>query len=569
MINSKNTITSENSKWRISTGSIGVIAIWLFLIVFLIYPLLKLFVDAFTGIDGDFTLINLTTFFSKTFYLKCLFNSVLLALIVVITTSVLGFYVAYVNARFEFPGRKLFSFLTVFPIIMPPLVGIMGFVFVLGRMGTVNILLQNYFGFDHSVNFMYGLHGVILAETFHLFPLMMLNISVGLNRIDPSVEEASEIFGITGLRRILRITFPLTTPAYCAGVLLVFTWTFADFATPLVVGIQDLVASQAYLGIVQYVDHTIYRMGIFLAAVMVVFAVIVLVVLNYIVGMKDYTSLSYSRIQRKELSTWAGYLVSASLVTIVTIAFIPYLGLVFAAFGYGWALTSIPEIWTIDNFLSVMVETPKYIKNTFVYASLAAVFCVIIGVPTAWIMARTNITGKKLMDLVITLILAIPGAALGIAYIRAFRFPLPFIHVAFFTIWIIMPLVLAVRRLPFTVKSTHSSLVLVNISYEEAAESVGAKKLRVFKDITLPLIWKGALVGALFSFMTSVQEASSTILLALEGWETLSVGIFEFYIGGTLSEAAALGVVLILLSGVALFIMHRLSGGKEGGGIFG
>lgn len=178
-------------------------------------------------------------------------------------------------------------------------------------------------------------------------------------------------------------------------------------------------------------------------------------------------------------------------------------------------------------------------------------------------------TGRRLMDSLITLILAIPGAALGIAYIRAFRFPLPLFHVALFTVWIIMPIVLSVRRLPFTVKSTHSALLLVHASYEEAAESVGARKLKVFKDITLPLIWKGILVGTLFSFMTSIQEASSTILLALEGWETLSVGIFEFYIGGTLPEAAALGVVLIFFSAIALYMIFKVAEGKEGGGIFG
>jgi iron(III) transport system permease protein len=550
-------------------GVLGVAGIWAFLIFFLIYPLCKLFVDGFTGSDGRWSFTYLSRFVSDPFYLRALFNSTLLALAVVFATSVIGFYAAYVNTRFNYPGRRLFSYLTIVPIIMPPLVGIMGFIFILGRVGTLNVILQEYLGLADPINFMYGLHGVILAETFHLFPLMMLNISVGLNKIDPSVEESAEIFGISGLRRIFTITFPLTTPAYCAGVLLVFTWTFADFATPLVVGIQDLVAPQAYLGVVQYVDQSIYRMGIFLSVVMVVFAVMVLVVLNRVVGMKDYTSLSYSKVERKDLSPLARCCVVASMVLIVTIAFIPYLGLLFAAFGRGWALSAIPEVWTLENFRVVLIETPKYVKNTFLYAGLAALICVMVGVPAAWIQTRTRIPGRKLMDSLTTLILAIPGAALGIAYIRAFGFPMPFIHMALYTFWIIMPIVLAVRRLPFTVRSTHSSLLLIHASYEEAAESVGAKKVRIFRDITLPLIWKGALVGSLFSFMTSVQEASATILLALEGWETLAVGIFEFYIGGTLSQAAALGIILIFLSALTLFVIHRLAGGREGGGIFG
>ena len=567
------TISLDNFSTKINRGSVfgglGVGLIWFFLLFFLVYPLCKLFIDAFTAEKGGVTFFNLTTFLSSPFYIRCLFKSIVLSLVVVLTTSIIGFYAAYVNARFEYPGRKLFSYLTIFPIIMPPLVGIMGFVFVLGRVGIINVLLQDFFGFQEPVNFIYGLHGVILAETFHLFPLMMLNISVGLNKIDPSVEESADLFGITGLRKVLRVTFPLTTPAYCAGVLLVFTWTFADFATPLIVGIQDLVSAQAYLGVVQYVDQRIYRMGIFLAVIMVFFAILVLMVLNKIVGMKDYTTLSYSKFERKQPTRLAKFLICLSMTTIVTIAFTPYIGLIFAALGKGWALTVIPDQFTLDNFKSVLIETPKYIKNTFLYGGLAAIFCVMIGVPAAWILSRTKMASRRVMDSLITLILAIPGAALGIAYIRAFRFELPLFHVALFTVWIIMPIVLAVRRLPFTVKSTHSALLLVHASYEEAAESVGARKLKVFKDITLPLIWKGILVGTLFSFMTSIQEASSTILLALEGWETLSVGIFEFYIGGTLPEAAALGVVLIFFSAIALYAIFKVAEGKEGGGIFG
>ncbi len=149
------------------------------------------------------------------------------------------------------------------------------------------------------------------------------------------------------------------------------------------------------------------------------------------------------------------------------------------------------------------------------------------------------------MDALTTLILAIPGTAIGIAYVRAFNFPLPFIDVPLTGMWIILPLVLAVRRLPYTVRGSYSSLLLVHPSMEEAAENVGATKLRTFRDITVPLVWKGILVGALFSFITSIQEASATIFLTRGGWEMIPFGIFTFYIAGSQSQAAALGVILI------------------------
>ena len=136
----------------------------------------------------------------------------------------------------------------------------MGFTLILGRAGTVNTLLQDYLGFERPVNFMYGVHGVLLVETLHLFPLMTLSIVDAMSKISPSLDEAAESVGSRGFRKFLDITFPLTTPGYVTGALLVFIWTFADFATPLVVGVDDLLASQAYLNIVQFVDRRLFKM---------------------------------------------------------------------------------------------------------------------------------------------------------------------------------------------------------------------------------------------------------------------------------------------------------------------
>jgi iron(III) transport system permease protein len=125
--------------------------------------------------------------------------------------------------------------------------------------------------------------------------------------------------------------------------------------------------------------------------------------------------------------------------------------------------------------------------------------------------------------------------------------------------------VLAIRRLPYTVRGSYASLLLVHRSMEEAAASVGASGLRTFGDVTLPLIWRGVLVGSLFSFMTSLQEASAVLFLSLGGWETITVGIFSFYIAGSASEAAALGVILVAVAGVSLLVVNRTAGARMGG----
>ncbi|MGH7276779.1 MAG: ABC transporter permease [Candidatus Rokuibacteriota bacterium] len=545
--------------------ALGVGLIWLFLLLFLVYPLLRIFYDAFSDETGRLTLANFVAFARDPFYVRSLVNSLVLGLATVAATSVLGFAVAFLLVRCDFAGRNLFSYLTLIPIISPPLVGVLGFTFIMGRAGTVNVLLEDWLGLAKPINFVYGLHGVLLVETLHLFPMITLNVVDALAKIDPSLEEAAESVGARGWTKWRTITLPLTTPGYVAGALLVFIWTFSDFATPLVLGVHDLLASQAYLNIVQFVDRRIFRMGIVISALMVALAVVFLVAARRYVAIKDYASLSYSRLARVRLSPLRQAGAIAFLSLLMLFSFVPYLGVFLASVGKGWSLTPFPMHYTLQYFERVIVETPKYIVNTFLYSGLAVLLCVVVGVPIAWILARTRLPGRDTLDGLNTLILAVPGTAIGIAYVRAFHFDLPGFDRGLTSFWIVLPLILAVRRLPYTVRGSYASLLLVHRSMEEAAASVGATGARSFRDVTLPLIWRGVLVGSLFSFMTSLQEASAVLFLSLGGWETITVGIFSFYIAGSANEAAALGVILIVVATVSLVAINRIAGTRMGG----
>src|SRR5437879_3587561 len=440
--------------------ALGIAAIWIFLGVFLVYPLARIFYDAFSDDAGRLTVRHFVDFATDGFYRRSLWNSLVLGLGTVAATSVLGFAIAMLLVRYDFVGRSLFSNLTLIPIVAPPLVGVLGFTFILGRAGTVNVLLMDWFDLLTPINFVYGVHGVLLVETLHLFPMITLNVVDALAKIDPALEDAAESVGACGWWKLATITLPLTTPGYVAGALLVFIWTFSDFATPLVLGVHDLLASQAYLNIVQFVDRRLFRMGIVISALMVVLALVFLLAARHYVAIKDYSSLSYSRIVRRKLGPLGQTAVIAFLSCHVDIP------------GFGRALTSF---------------------------------------------------------------------------------------------WVIIPIVLAVRRLPYTVRGTYASLLLVHRSMEEAAASVGATGLRSFRDVTLPLIWRGVLVGSLFSFMTSLQEASAVLFLSLGGWETIPVGIFAFYIAGSANEAAALGVILIAVATVSVLAINRIAGTRMGG----
>jgi iron(III) transport system permease protein len=548
--------------------AIGLGLIWGFLLVFLVYPLARIFYDAVTDDAGRVTLGHFHAFFTDAFYLRSLGNSLLLGLGVVVASSILGIAIAVLLIRYEFRGRRLFSYLTLIPIVSPPLVGVLGFVFILGRAGTVNVLLMDYLDLVKPVNFMYGLHGVLLVETLHLFPMITLHVVDALGKVDPALEEAAESVGARGWRRFFTVTLPLTTPGYVAGALLVFIWTFADFVTPLVLGVHDLLASQAYLNIVQFVDRRLFRMGIVISALLVLLAVAFLLLARHYVALKDYSSLAYTRVERRRLPPFLEAAVVVGLSGVMGLACLPYAGIVLAAFGRGWSLTPLPTHYTLQFFERVLVETPKYVANSLLYAGLALGLCIVVGLPIAWILARTRVPGRGALDALNTLILAMPGTAIGIAYVRAFHTDLPGLGVPLTSVWLIMPLVLAVRRLPYAVRGSYASLLLVHPALEEAAGSVGASRLQAFRDVTLPLIWKGVLVGGLFSFMTSLQEASAVLFLSLGGWETITVGIFNFYIAGSTSEAAALGVVLIAVAALCVLVINRIAGTRMGG-VFG
>ncbi len=546
-------------------AALGLSFIWAFLIIFAVFPLIRIFYDAFTNDVGQFTFANFYEFFTDPFYLRSLWKSLALGAAAVFTTSIIGIGVAVLLIRCDFPGRNLFSYLATLPLILPPLVGVRGFIFILGRAGTVNVLLMDWLKIRNPINFMYGVHGVLLVETVHLFPMMTLSVVDALSKVDPTLEEAAQSAGAKGWRVFRDITLPLTTPGYISGALLVFIWTFADFITPLVVGVQDLLAPQAYLNIVQFVDRRIFRMGIVISALLVFLAIVFVLAARQYVAIKDYSSLTYTKVERRRLSAVEKWLAIAFLSSLMIISFIPQAGVLLASVGRGWALTPFPVVYTLDFFRQVSLASLKFITNSLLFSGLAVFLCLIIGVPMAWILARTRTPGRNTMDALTTLILAVSGTAIGIAYIRAFNFPLPLLDVSLTGMWIILPIMLAVRRLPYTVRGSHSSLLLVHKSMEEAAENVGATKLQVFWDITVPLVWKGILVGALFSFITSIQEASATIFLTRGGWEVIPFGIFTFYVAGSQSQAAALGVILIAVCAVSLLVVNRIAGGRLGG----
>lgn len=539
--------------------------LWLILALFVIYPLSFLVLESFKiAGTNDIGIQNYIDFFKDTYYLKTFGNTLLLGLLVLLSATAFGLPLAYILARYRLKGKTLLTALILLPIVLPAYAGAFAFIVFFGKQGTLNLLLLQLGLITKPVNFIYGLHGLVFIQALHLLPFIVLSLSAGFTNIDPSLEEAAEVEGAGGFKRFLTITLPLCTPNYLAGAVIVFLWPFTDWLTPLIFGQIDFLPSISYINIAYHFTD-MYRkyMGIVSVVVSSVICIVMFLISKRWVESKKYTSLSKgTTLEGRIMAPGVFQRICAYsymfFIAILVLLIPTVLGL--SAFSRRWALTPIPTYWTLDNFKLIFLESPGLLKNSFVFSGVALIWGVAFGLPAAYLITRTKIIGKEALDFVITLMLAFPGIAVGVSYLLAFWEGIPLA-----TLWIIMPLSLFVRRLPYFVRMAHASYLQLDVSLEEASEISGAGKLRTFLNISFPLLLKGVFVGIVMFFIMAFQEISTAIFLYRGGWETLPIGIFlNWHRGMEFGIAAAMAFFMIVIIFILLLIVSRIGGGIIG-----
>jgi len=464
-------------------------------------------------------------------------------------------------ARYRHWGKTIFTALILLPIVLPAYAGVFAFIIFLGKHGTVNLLLMQAGLIKTPINFIYGLHGLVFIQSLHMLPFIVLGLSAGFTTIDPSFEEAAEVEGASGFRRFFTISLPLCTPSYMAGAVIVFLWPFTDWLTPMILGQVDILPSVAYINIAyHFTDVSRKYMGIVAVMISSIVCIALFLLVRWWVERKKYTGLSKGTtsegrvIEPGALVKFGAYVYMvfiAGLVLLIPIV----LGL--SAFSRRWVFEPFPTYWTLENFRLILLESPILIKNSFIFSGIALLFGITFGLPAAYIIVRTRVPGRNALDFVITLMLAFPGIAVGVSYLLAFWKNIPLA-----TYWIIMPLALFARRLPYFLRMAHSSYLQLDISLEEASEVSGAGKIRTFFNISLPLLIKGVLVGVVMFFIMAFQEISTAIFLYRGGWETLPIGIYlNWHRGMEFGIAAAMAFLMIVITFILLLIISRIGGG--------
>ena len=529
-----------------------------FLLAFLIVPIGLVIYTAFVDESNRFTLGHFANFFGQTVFVESFLNSLWVSLASVAVATLIAVPLAYLTVRFEFRGALLIQTLGVLPLIMPPFVGAVAMQLIFGRNGSVNLLLNDWFGF--TVPIMDGLIGVTFVESIHYFPFILLNLVASMRNIDGAMEESALNLGARGWRLFRRVIFPLAMPGYLAGATLVFVKVFDDLGTPLVMGVTNMLAPQAYLRITSVgIDDP---QGYVISVIMIAFSILALGLAARVMKGRDYSTLQKggNSLQRRRLSGWESVLAYGWIILVLLITLAPHFGILLMSFAKVWSFSVLPDAYTLEHYATVFTDARGMMANTLLYCLLAAGLDVVIGTAIAYLILRTDLPGRRWLDYMASAALAIPGLVLAIGYLRLFKgVNLPFTDTPVVSTWVLIMLAYAVRRLPYALRSCMAALQQVHVSLEEAAQSLGATRMSTIRRVMVPLMMGGMLAGFVTSFITAAVELSATILLAsAQSQAPMSYGIYLYMqsIAGR-GPGAALAVLAVVVVAVGTYLSHR------------
>lgn len=526
-----------------------VLMLWLLLAAFVVYPLARLLLMAFTA-DGSFTLANLRPFIDSWYDRQAAVNSILLGCSVGLAGTVLGFIFAYAVTRLSMPKwlKMAVSAVTLLPLISPPFTSSIALTLSLGPNGILLELL----GLG-NFNF-YGFWGTFISETLTFFPVAFMTLSTILARIDPNLEDAAYSLGASSFKVFRSVTLPLAAPGIANAFLLVFSCSLADFATPQVLGGHSfpVLPTQAYLQITGMYD---FKGGSALSFMLLIPAIAVYVLQRYWVGKKSYVTVSGKAGGRSSVKG-PGLMLTSGIVGVV--AFVS----VFIMYLYAIILSaSMVKIWGINNTLTlehyeyVFTYGLKAIKDTLLIACIGTPLGGLLAVLVGYATTRLKVRGSRTLETVSLLNYTLPGTVVGIAYIIAFN-DKPIVLTG--TLYILVA-AYVFRYSSAGIRNVIAALTQIDPSIEEASRSLGASSVKTFTSVTVPLVLPAILAGMRYLFIHSMTAISATIFLVSVHWTLITTRILECMTELQFAQACAFSIVLIGLVFIASGVMNLIA----------
>ena len=532
--------------WREPLLLLGITLVSVFLFLFIVLPLFKIFQLSFEE-NGRYSLKVFAELLSKSYNVQPLIHSLTLGAAVSILGTVIGFIFAYAVTRVDIPWKRFFNVTATFPIIAPPFMMSLSAILLFGKQGFVsNMILNDIIHFK-----IYGFYGLLVVETLTYFSTAYLTMYGVLQAIDPALEDAALDLGASKWKVFTRITLPLATPGIASAILLVFSQSLADFGNPMILaGNYTILATQAYLTIVGMYDM---RSGAGLAILLLIPSLIAFGLQKYWVSRKSYVTVtgkpSSTRIKMDHPVT--KYSIFGLCLLLTGVIFLFYGMVLFGAFVKLWGAN---HSLTFGNYKHVFTVGWGFIRDTLLLSSIATPIAGILAMIIAFLVVRKNFPGKRLMELVSLLTFAVPGTVVGIGYILAFNeYPLKLTGTA-----AIIVLLFIFRDLAVGVQTGIAELQQIDPSIEEAATDLGADSATTFWRITLPLITPAFYAGLAFTFVKCMTAVSAVIFVVSGKWNLITIAILGSVENSDLSQAAAFSVVIIVFILLALWLIQFL-----------
>jgi iron(III) transport system permease protein len=544
-------------------GTLTAVALLAIISWLVVYPLSLVLLESVHTSQG-WTLGYVRQFVGRATEWRALWGSCWIAIASVGLSALIGVPLAVLVTRFDFPGRQALTGILALPAVLPPLVGVVAFLFLYGESGFLARMVQALLRLDAEPWRLEGAAAILLVHAYSMYVYFYLFTRAGLVSLDGSMLEAAASLGARRWRTVRRIMLPALRPALAGGALLTAMTALASFSAPYVFGggfrvmttqiVSTRLNGETSLAMVETVSLT----------VLALLALLVFRGAERELGGSKGTPPAPTPIR----SPWARRLLTLAAWSIAAVLLLPHLTLLVVSFvPVGtWTTEAIPPAWTLRNY-ATLVQDPVRVKpllNSLWLASAATAASVAISLLAGILVVRRRVRGRGALEALLALPWAVPGTVFAIAIATAFSVHAPLAGriVLVGTVWI-LPLAYLVRNLPLTSRATLAGFRALDPSLDEAAASLGAGRWRTLWAVTVPLLRPSLVAGATLAFATASGDFVTSIVLYTYDTRPISLEILSSLRQADVGVAAAYGVVLMAVSAT----VFAVGGSRSGGGI--
>jgi iron(III) transport system permease protein len=539
------------------------ILVCLLLAWLVLYPLLMTWLEAL-GFPATWTLAHFAEFFRRSDEWLALWRSLWISVASVALAALIGVPLAFLFERTEFPGRRFLGAVAALPVALPPLVGVIAFLFLYGESGFVSRAVQGVLRLEEPPWRLAGPGAVLLVHAYSMYVYFYLFTRAGLARLDAALLEAAASLGAGRWRTLFRVTLPLLGPSLASAALLTFMTSLASFSAPYIFGGGFRVMTTQIIASKLNGELRLAQVETVMLAILAILGLAAMRRLDRVVGAGGATGVRGIAPARQRLrSPWSRALAGILGWLLAAVLLLPHAVLALISFvpPFTWTTETIPPVLDGRNW-AALVQRPEHLRpvvNSLWMAAAATVAALVLGVAAARLAAvrrRGFLAGS--LEWLIALPWAVPGTVFAIALAVTFGVSQPWLgrFVLIGTPWI-LPLAYLVRNLPLTGRGALAGLRGLDPALEEAASSLGADRWRRLVRVVLPLLRPAIAAGAGLAFITALGDFVTSIVLYTYDTRPISIEILSSLRLQDLGLAAVYGVLLMTASTAAFWLWGR------------